>query len=354
MFKVRPFENRTLSWWYRERDNLDMTPVYQRRSRLWSQEDKAYLIDSILNDFDIPKIYIADFTYANTPLNKNNKQYAIIDGKQRYEAIFDFFDDKLVLDYNFRYSENPELRLAGLGLKDLRANHPRVASKFENFNLSVVSVITDEEGKINELFVRLNRSKPLTGAEVRNAMLGKVPELARTIADHPFFHECIRFQTKRGQDLNAAAKLLITEFRGKFVETKRVHLDRFVQEGLQSETHDVERAADRVMRVLGRMRHIFVERDPLLSSQGPVTVFYWLVRTFADRHGGQIRDFLVQFETARKANRQLAKERADRADPQLSFYDALSRSTNDQSSLEGRFRILSDRLQNYLEYGSAA
>ena len=67
-----------------------MTPVYQRRGGLWSPKNKAFLIDSILNDFDIPKLYIADFTWGNTTLNHQSKAYAVIDGKQRFETIFDF------------------------------------------------------------------------------------------------------------------------------------------------------------------------------------------------------------------------------------------------------------------------
>src|SRR5438046_729720 len=81
--------------------------------------------------------------------------------------------------------------------------------QFDNCNLSVMSVITDDEAKINALFVRLNRSKPLTGAEIRNAMTGKVPGLARKLAGHPFFQKNIRFKIGRGQDRNLAAKLLL-------------------------------------------------------------------------------------------------------------------------------------------------
>src|SRR3989337_25066 len=103
MFKVRLLESKTVSWWYSERDSIDFNPLYQRKGKIWSKKDKSYLIDSILNDYDIPKIYLADFTYGNTPLNISNKAYAIIDGKQRFEAIFDFFDAKLVLEQDFKY-----------------------------------------------------------------------------------------------------------------------------------------------------------------------------------------------------------------------------------------------------------
>jgi uncharacterized protein with ParB-like and HNH nuclease domain len=61
-----------------------MDPPYQRRGRLWSLTDKAYLIDSILNGYDIPKFYVADFTWGKSALNRRKLPYAIIDGKQRF------------------------------------------------------------------------------------------------------------------------------------------------------------------------------------------------------------------------------------------------------------------------------
>src|SRR4051794_37446650 len=90
-FKVGQMEAHTLTWWRNRVAKIDMDPPYQRRGRLWSDADKAYLIDSILNGFDVPKVYIADFTWGDSPLNAEKLPYAIIDGKQRLEAVFDFF-----------------------------------------------------------------------------------------------------------------------------------------------------------------------------------------------------------------------------------------------------------------------
>src|ERR1017187_7956696 len=178
-FRVTQFEAKTLSWWRTRRTKIDMDPPYQRRGRLWSDTDKAYLIDSILNGYDIPKLYVADFTWGDSSLNKRKLPYAIIDGKQRFEAIFDFFDGKTVLNKDFVFLDNPSLALASLSYKDLQKNYPEVAEEFDNYNLTVMSVAAKNEKPINELFVRLNRSKSLTGAEIRNAMAGPAPVVIR-------------------------------------------------------------------------------------------------------------------------------------------------------------------------------
>ena len=59
MFKITDFGNKTLSWWYSKRKKIDMNPPYQRRGKLWSDTDKAYLIDSIINGYapDTPGTY---------------------------------------------------------------------------------------------------------------------------------------------------------------------------------------------------------------------------------------------------------------------------------------------------------
>src|SRR5579864_94822 len=117
---------RTLSWWRTQRDEIDKAPPFQRRGRLWSDADKAYLVDSILNGYDIPKLYMADFTWGDSKLNRKKLPYAIIDGKQRLEAIFDFYDGRVVLNQGFVYSEDPDLELGGLSYKDLVNRYPNV------------------------------------------------------------------------------------------------------------------------------------------------------------------------------------------------------------------------------------
>ena len=345
MFEVNTFDPKTLVWWFDERDNIDFSPPYQRRGNIWSEFDKQFLIDSILNGFDVPKIYIADFSFGNSDLNESGRQFAIIDGKQRLSAIFDFLDGRLLLNRSFIWARDPDLRLGGLSYKDLLANHPKVASKFANSSLTVMRVITDDDTKINELFVRLNKGKSLTGAELRNAMGGEVTNLIRDIANHQFFSRTIAFTTNRRQSDNVAAKLLLLEFRGNFVDTKKVHLDRFVEEGRRAEAQTAEfnQAKDRCIKVLDQMHHLFSQRDPLLRSQGPITVYYWLVRKTPHDRLPLLRQFLVEFDVDRKRNKLVVKADPASSDPELSNFDLLDRSTNDQGSISARYEILRRR-----------
>ena len=329
---------KTLSWWRARKPQIDMNPPYQRRGRLWSEADKAYLVDLILNGFDVPKFYIADFTYANSKLNKKRLPYAIIDGKQRFEAIFDFFDGVITLNSDFVFLENPRIKLAGLGYKDIVQNYSEIAEIFDNYNITVISVITNNTERINELFVRLNRSKPLTGAELRNAMTGPAPEVICELAKHEFFVDLVRFQVRRGQDLNAAVKLLLFEFYGGPQETKKTNLDSFVRETIKAR-EKLELAARRAHSTLDDVSSIFLPKDFLLSSAGSVPVYYWFIRSLRVRDYPRIRDFLVRFEEERKRNWEKVDVGEGRIDREFVEYDQFNRNTNDVSSHVGRIRI---------------
>src|SRR5260370_30176608 len=176
-------------------------------------------------------------------------------------------------------------------------------------------------------------------------MRGIVPELVRRIAGHKFFREFVSFKTGRGEDQQVATKLLLVEFRGDLVDTKKAQLDRLVDEGAKAEASggEFERAAARVLKVLDSMTDVFIPADPLLSSQGPLVVYYWMIRQLGPRP--DIREFLLSFERERQANRNRAKDPAGGGpiDSDYFRYDALNRSINDVGSLQCRARILLSR-----------
>lgn len=340
ILRISPHKPMTLIWWSKNRDQIDFNPPYQRRGRLWSSADKAYLIDSIINGFDVPKLYLADFQFGQSKLNTARLPYAIIDGKQRLEAVFDFFDNNLTLRADFKYRKNIDLKLSGLSLKDLKNSYPSVADDFENASLDIMSVFAEQEDDIHDIFVRLNRSKPLTGAEVRNAIVGPVPEVIRTLASHDFFLENIRFGVSRAGDLNAAAKVLFFEYENAMMPTKKTNLDEFANEK-DINKDKLELASRRVIDTLDVMAEVFIPKDTLLASAGIFPVYYWFIRGIRPGAHGFVREFLVWFENARRENRERQKlQRGSDLNPNLARFDTLNRSTNDQQSHLGRVDIL--------------
>ena len=364
-FKVIEHEGRPLSWWYDQykSDRLDMSPAYQRKADLWSEWKKAHLIDSIINSFDIPKFYFADFTESPSALNPTRKAYSIIDGKQRLGAIFDFFDDKLALNVSFVFDQEPNLQLGGLKYSDLP---PSVSSRLDNFMPVVMSVVTNDENRITEMFTRLNSGESANSAERRNAMPGPVTRIIRQITTNRFFIHKINFNVKRMQEFNLAAKLALIEFKGGFVDTKAKSLDAFAREGAHyfvegffrrksSLTKDQEdqlwqkytKTEEDVLLVLDKLSVEFSDNDPLLANAGSIPLYYWLMRNNPDLCRSALRPFLEDFNQRLKYTARISREKPDMADPELMNYNTMNRSTNDQGTLIGRYDILLRNLKSF-------
>jgi hypothetical protein len=357
MFKVKPFDAVPLRWWYEQwlDETIDMLPPYQRKAEIWSKWKQAHLIDSILNGFDIPKFYVAGaLTSSLEKMNPHAKRFAVIDGKQRLGAIFSFFKGHFPLNPTFVFEDDPKVKLAGKTYLELKTQFPHIAERLDSFVPAMMNVITDDPHKIDELFVRLNSGEATTGSERRNAKQGPVPAIIRELVLHPFFQKKIRFNTQRMQEYNLAAKLLLIETVGKFVDTKSKNLDDFAdnaakwsEENSQLRNTDKDpyaTARDQVYSVLDRLAGEFLERDILLASQGHIPVYYWFARE-NPRKVNEFRDFLASFTEEVKTA--LAEQREDpkRADPELMSYYTMGRTTNDQASLEGRYKILLKRFK---------
>ena len=355
MLEVKPISKpRTLLEWYKEQNKIDMEPSYQRRGDLWPKKNKQLLINSILNRYDIPKIYLADFTYFNTPLKESKRPFAVIDGKQRLTIFFEFLENKLQLDSTPIFLDGHELILGGQRYSDLKREHPSVAKQFEEFIPTVMSVISDNLEDVQELFIRLNLNVSISGPERRNAMPGPLPLLIRNLSVHGFFRNCAIFPINRGQDLNAAAKILLMEKRGGLTNTKKADLDRFVLSNKNIQPVDFERIYASAKATLDKMSEVFDHEDVLLKAQTQLPVYYWLIKNSYNNYKKQIRSFLIKFEKERGVVRAQASARAqgkdvEISDPSLLEYNNLVRSPDDRTKQEFMYKQLEDRLRKLVK-----
>ena len=89
---IRNTYQRTVHSICRRMPSIDLQPELQRES-VWSKSQKQLLIDSILNDLDIPKIYI------NEKKTEDTKE-EVVDGQQRLTAINEFLNDAYPLKWD--------------------------------------------------------------------------------------------------------------------------------------------------------------------------------------------------------------------------------------------------------------
>ena len=350
MLEVKPFTpERTLLQWFNEREKIDFKPTYQRRSGLWSHKIRQLLINSILNQYDIPKIYLADFTYSETPIQESRKPFAIIDGKQRLQTLFDFFLDKLELGVTPVLIDGQEQVLEGLKYSDLKSQYPLIGLRYDKFVPTVMSVIADNLEQIQEMFIRLNTSISISGPEKRNAFPGPLPKIIRRISVHKFFREYARFSVDRGQDLNVAPKMINLEFFRDLVPMYAKDLDRFVL-GMKDKKPRIFSSAEKeVEKNLDKLCMVFHKKDSLLGGQAQIITYYWFVRGLPEAKIRKVRSFLEHFEGERKRVKKLVTEsgktRLSVGDQELLTYNLNFRSPDAPVHQAEMIRILRKRFK---------
>lgn len=344
----------TISKYSRMRDVVDHSPPYQREGGVWGVATKARLIDSILNGLDVPKLYFERAANRRvTPIGLTY-QYAVIDGKQRLEAITGFLDGELRLAQDFRFYEDENVQAGGLTIEALSERYPQLAQRFLDYELPIVSVKSDSGDLIEEMFQRLNASSALNAAELRNAISGATRDGANQLASSDFLVRCSPVKNARYKYRELAAKFLAIEHqlstRGRVLDTKAETLRRlFLATHGDSPTirpDEMEGYRVQAEQTLESLSSVFFENDPLLASIGTVVVYFIVFR------GGTIpvdRVTLQEFEELRREASRMGEDHDDYARPanaRLREYNVLVQSTNDGKALERRAAILTSFLLN--------
>lgn len=339
-----------------EREQIDLSPPYQRQGGIWTLERRQLLIDSILNEYDIPKLYFHTLHsyYENVPMAQG-KRYAVIDGRQRLESILGFMDDEFPLADDFRYFADERVNAAGKTYSEIAAQFPRLKVLFDSFTLPVTMVETDDLDLVEDMFSRLNEAASLSSAEKRNALGGPAAAAIRTIASHEFFSRKSRITNRRFQHREVAARLLFIEEclrseSGSLIDTKRPYLDDMVRRYREADAARVDALADSVLSTLGSMAAVFRDDDPLLRSQSFVTpLFLVFRRCLAHQYSLPQREQLEAFGELIRMNTDVAGRDLTAASFALLEYTRLSQQgTNDASSIQIRYETIMRYLQGEL------
>jgi hypothetical protein len=341
-FRLGAFPSSSVLYVYSLRDAIWRDPPYQRMSDVWPPEKRKLLIDSIINGYDIPKLYFHEFFPLKDVKGKKYK-YAIIDGKQRLQSIFEFIEGKFTLSPDIEYINDPNVRLEGLTYKELARNYPDLKSKLDGYVLPIVTIQTADIELIEDMFSRLNEAVPLNASEKRNAFGGPLPPIIREQVTLPFFRKRLPFSNTRYRHFDLFVKFLYIEHKGELVDTKKVYLDEFVRDfrdrNLEKEARTLSR---KTKAVLEEMANVFEDADQLLRSVGMVTLYYQLFRE-AIKEGWLSKishSDLEAFEVKRTSNRAIAEENVADAEYRLLEFDRLAQSPNDGVALKYRYAVL--------------
>lgn len=343
--EISDLRQSTILYLYSDREHVKLNPDYQRMGDIWTLEKRQLLIDSILNGFDIPKIYFHKFVSPDIQ-NGIPIRYAIVDGRQRLEAIWKYIDGDFPLSEDFTYLEDEEVKAGGLTYRELGKKFPSLKIKFDAYDLDVVTIETDDTEIIEDMFSRLNEAVPLSAAEKRNAFGGPIPTAIRAIARHAFFKKHLPFTNKRYRHYDLAVKFLLFTHKASLTDTKKVYLDAFVKEWRGSNTPKAAKLLQaKTKETLDGMMEMFTEKDPLLKSVGNVVLYFFLFYLAGEEGWSDSidRQGIELFEKARSENRAIAQDDISKADYDLLEFDRHIQTPNDAYALELRFKILMDK-----------
>ena len=345
-FRTYPFNNSTILRIYDDKDIIKTDPPYQRPGNIWRLENKQLLIDSIINGYDIPKIYFHDLREWKTN-NYPNHAYSIIDGRQRIEAIWAFMNNEIRLADDFEFNEDLKIKAERCLYSDLGEKFPKLKIRFDSFILPIICVAAEVE-ILEEMFSRLNEAVPLNAAEKRNAFRSHMVKIIRKISSDEFFVKKASFKDNRYRYMDLSAKFLYLEkyllLENKIHDTKKVMLDDMVHKhkSASSETATIEK---NVKTVLHEMNAVFLDNDPLLNSITAIPIYFLLFRQayFDDKMKSITRLKLFNFVNNVRRNRILAEEDISKAKYDLLEYGNLAnQGTNDASSIRARLQIISE------------
>jgi hypothetical protein len=171
--------------WYRKGE-LVINETFQRYS-VWTPQAKTFLIDTILHELPIPKMYIR--TILDPKRQTSIRE--IVDGQQRIRSIVEFADN------TFRLTKRSE-EFHGLCYSDLDDEHKEA---FLGYILTIDQLLNATDDDVIDVFARLNSyTVTLNAAEKRHAEFQTDFKFAvRKAAEHfrPFLERHQIFTTKQ-------------------------------------------------------------------------------------------------------------------------------------------------------------
>lgn len=141
-----------------DRKEVRVNRDYQRSDQVWPRAAQSFLIETILTDFPVPKLFLHQKTDLRT--RRTNKD--IVDGQQRTRAIVDYFND------GYRLSSN--VALDGAAGRLFSQLPEELQAKFADYSLQFDLFLGATDEEVREVFRRMNSfTVPLNPEEQRHA-----------------------------------------------------------------------------------------------------------------------------------------------------------------------------------------
>ena len=306
-----------------KKPHINTNPDFQRPA-VWTTGQKQLLIDTILREYDVPKLYWRK-------VGAKPDRYDVVDGQQRLRAIWSFFDGE------FRCAKNAEpideLEIAGFSYDELSDD---LRMQFDVYPLDIVILEETDEDEVREMFIRLQNGTTLKAQEKRNAYPGKMRDFVRALTYHPFF-ESVGFKNARFTHDLVAAQVVCLEAEGGPTNIRDKNLNTMYEDGKSFD--GAGPVAKGVKRKLDALARCFPEKTPELERYNVISLYCVVSElmqqfVFPDIEP-KLHDWFIDLETRRRAQEKLDEEHAD--SEWVSYKEKISHSTDSGDSI--RFRL---------------
>ena len=211
--------HRDVAWFKQahELKQLQMKPPFQR-NLVWTPKQKSFLIDTILNSYPVPELYMQDITNED-----GSKVYIVVDGQQRITACLEFINNQFQIDPK----DSPSF--ADSTFDDLTVEQKKKIYSY-SFVVRLLPEMSDPE--LREIFSRLNRNNVVLNAqELRQATYwGEFLQTMNEIAGNDVWRGLGIFtanDVKRMLDVEFISELTIAAIHG--VQNKKLTLDKYYE-----------------------------------------------------------------------------------------------------------------------------
>ena len=205
---TRQISQQDVSWFLdlNDKGQLDLDPPYQRRS-VWTLKDKRFFIDTILNNYPAPPIFL-----HKSLDDHGHVTHHVVDGKQRLQTIIDFAGNKIRIPDDFA-----DVSLQKKRWVDLQRETREI---FWNYVLIVEMLSSVNEASLRDTFERINRnSRKLERQEIRHAkydgwLIGAAEAEAEK-AEWKDFGVVTTARVKRMSDVQFISELFAINLKGQ-------------------------------------------------------------------------------------------------------------------------------------------
>ena len=123
--------------------SLKLNPPFQRNP-VWSDKNRSYLIDTVLNQLPVPEIYMQVDTNEN-----GYTKYIVVDGQQRIRAILDFIAGTFaILESESTAFGGKEIRIASIYMANI--TFLKLIKKYRQYNKEQVYRPSKEQRQDNQ------------------------------------------------------------------------------------------------------------------------------------------------------------------------------------------------------------